>query len=115
MIPKLPADPAARAQRKANLLLASELMRGQAVAAFDQVGERADGWANRLLWIKGLFSQPAVLAVASGEKKVKGPVNTLGSERRGRGPRGGMSRRDRQAANQSGDAPAAGSAPAGPQ
>ncbi|HEY0955344.1 MAG TPA: hypothetical protein VGE36_11345 [Roseateles sp.] len=66
MIPKLPADPAARAQRKANLLLASELMRGQAVAAFDSVGERADGWANRLLWIKGLFSQPAVLAVASG-------------------------------------------------
>jgi hypothetical protein len=66
MIPKLPTDPALRAQRKANLLLASELMRGQASLAFDDIGGRADGWVHRLLWIKGVFSQPAVLAAASG-------------------------------------------------
>jgi small subunit ribosomal protein S5 len=42
--------------------------------------------------------------VKSGEKQAKGPVNTLGSERRGRG--GPRSRRDRQAERTSGDAPA---------
>lgn len=54
-------------------------------------------------------------AAVDAEKKVRGPVNTLGSERRGRrgGPGGGMSRRDRQATRESGDTPpAAGAAPA---
>lgn len=51
-------------------------------------------------------------AAADAEKKVRGPVNTLGSERRGRrggpgGGGGGMSRRDRQASKESGDAPGA--------
>ncbi|HYD00042.1 MAG TPA: hypothetical protein VEB22_02350, partial [Phycisphaerales bacterium] len=56
-------------------------------------------------------------AATDGEKKVRGPVNTLGSERRGRrGGPGGMSRRDRQATRETGDAPAApGAAPAAPK
>ncbi|MDP1661060.1 MAG: 30S ribosomal protein S5 [Phycisphaerales bacterium] len=60
---------------------------------------------------KGKAYAPAAIDT---EKKVRGPVNTLGSERRGR--RGGnMSRRDRQATKESGDAPpAAGAAPAAP-
>lgn len=55
-------------------------------------------------------------AAVDAEKKVRGPVNTLGSERRGRrgGPGGGgMSRRDRQASKESGEAPGtAGATPA---
>ncbi|MBY0308721.1 MAG: 30S ribosomal protein S5 [Phycisphaerales bacterium] len=56
-------------------------------------------------------------AASDSEKKVRGPVNTLGSERRGRrGGPGGMSRRDRQATRESGDTPPAapGTAPAAP-
>ena len=56
-------------------------------------------------------------AASDAEKKVRGPVNTLGSERRGRrGGPGGMSRRDRQATRDSGDTPPAapGAAPAAP-
>jgi len=47
--------------------------------------------------------------IKSGDKHAKGPVNTLGSERRGRG--GPRSRRDRQAERTSGDAPAPLAAP----
>lgn len=52
-------------------------------------------------------------AASTGEKKVKGPVNTLAQERRNArgGPRG--SRRDRAQQNQTGDAPAAPAADAG--
>lgn len=66
MIPRIPADPAERAERKANLLLASELLRGQAALAVDDLGERADGWARRLMAWRSLLSNPAVLAAAGG-------------------------------------------------
>lgn len=40
MIPRIPEDPARRAQRKADLLMASQLLRGQAVLAVDDLGDR---------------------------------------------------------------------------
>jgi small subunit ribosomal protein S5 len=46
---------------------------------------------------------------AGGEKAMKGPVNTLAAERRA-SQRGGKSRRDKQAEQSSGDAPAAAAA-----
>lgn len=64
MIPRIPADPAQRAERKANLLLASELLRGQAVLAVDDIGQRADGWALRVMAWRKLLSNPIVLAAA---------------------------------------------------
>jgi len=66
MIPRIPANPAQRSERKANLLLASELMRGQAVMSVDDVGRRADGWVVRILAWRDLLSSPVVLATASG-------------------------------------------------
>lgn len=62
MIPRIPADPALRAQRKADLLLASELLRGQSALAVDDLGQRADGWVRRILAWRDLLSHPAVLA-----------------------------------------------------
>ncbi len=64
MIPRIPDDPVARAERKANLLLASEVMRGQAALAVDDLGGRADRWAVRLMAWKNLLSNPLVLATA---------------------------------------------------
>ena len=52
MIPRIPADPALRGQRKANLLLASELLRGQAQTAVDDIGQRADGLVHRVLVVR---------------------------------------------------------------
>ena len=66
MIPRIPDDPVARAERKANLLLASEVMRGQAALAVDDLGARADRWAVRLMAWKNLLSNPLVLATAGG-------------------------------------------------
>ena len=66
MIPRIPADPAARAERKANLLLASEVMRGQATLAVDDLGQRADGLVVRVKAWQRLLSNPAVLAAAGG-------------------------------------------------
>ncbi len=66
MIPRIPDDPALRAQRKANLLLASEVMRGQAVLSADDIGHRADGWVLRILAWRNLLSNPVILAAASG-------------------------------------------------
>lgn len=65
MIPRIPADPALRAQRKANLLLASELLRGQAQTAVDDIGQRADGLVHRVLVVRDWLSNPVVLAAAS--------------------------------------------------
>lgn len=64
MIPRLPADPELRSQRKADLLLASELLRSQIVLATDDLGERADVWGRRWLWVKGWMADPRVQAVA---------------------------------------------------
>ncbi len=66
MIPRIPDDPALRAQRKANLLLASEVVRGQAALSVDDLGERADGWVRRILSWRDLLTSPAVLAAAGG-------------------------------------------------
>jgi hypothetical protein len=69
-------DPARqRALRKQDLLLASQLARGQAMAAFDELGERADTLALRVarvrlwlsdpqLWLAGSAAGGLVLAIA---------------------------------------------------
>lgn len=62
MIPRIPADPTARTRRKEDLLLASGLLRVQAVRELNDLGGRADVWGRRWLWAKGWLSQPAVLA-----------------------------------------------------
>lgn len=64
MIPRLPTDPAQRDRRKADLLLASGLLRGQAALAVDDLGERADGWVRRVLAWRDLLTNPIVLAAA---------------------------------------------------
>jgi hypothetical protein len=81
MIPRIPSDPRLRAERKANLLLASELLRGQAQIAVDDLGERADGLVNRVLTVREWLSNPAVLAAASGGAAF---FAAAGSRRRGR-------------------------------
>lgn len=81
MIPRIPADRALRSRRKANLLLASELLRGQATAAVDDLGERADGLVNRVLVVRGWLSNPVVLAAASGGAAF---FAAAGQRRRGR-------------------------------
>ena len=81
MIPRIPSDPRLRAERKANLLLASELLRGQAQLALDDVGERADGWVRRVQTVRDWLSNPAVLAAASGGAAF---FAAAGSKRRGR-------------------------------
>jgi len=81
MIPRIPSDPRLRAERKANLLLASELLRGQTQTAVDDLGERADGLVNRVLTVRDWLSNPAVLAAASGGAAF---FAAAGSKRRGR-------------------------------
>lgn len=66
MIPRIPADPAERAARKANLLLASEVLRGQAALAVDDLGQRADAQALRVLAWRRLLTSPVVLAALGG-------------------------------------------------
>ena len=81
MIPRIPADPVQRSERKANLLLASELMRGQAALSVDDVGQRADGWVRRILAWRDLLSNPVVLAAASGGAAL---FASAGADRRGK-------------------------------
>ena len=64
MIPRIPDNPAERAERKANLLLASEVVRGQAALAVDDLGGRADGLVVRVVAWRNLLSNPVVLAAA---------------------------------------------------
>lgn len=81
MIPRIPVDAAARAQRKANLLLASELLRGQTTLAADDLGQRADVLVRRLLSWRAVLTSPIVLAVAgSGAALLAG----AGQQRRGK-------------------------------
>lgn len=85
MIPRIPHDPRQRAERKADLLLASELLRGQAQLAVDDLGQRADGWVRRVLTVRDWLSSPVVLAaVGSGAAFFA----TAGQKRRGRFWRG---------------------------
>jgi hypothetical protein len=65
MIPRIPDDPALRSERKANLLLASELLRGQVQRDVDDLGERADGVVYRARTVRDWVSNPVVLAAAS--------------------------------------------------
>ena len=66
MIRSIPTDPVARAERKADLLLASEVLRGQAVSAVDDLGQRADSLTLRAIAWRNLLSNPFVLAAAGG-------------------------------------------------
>lgn len=65
MIPRIPHDPHLRAERKANLLLASELLRGQAQIAVADLGERADGLVRRVRVVRDWVTDPTVIAAAS--------------------------------------------------
>ena len=65
MIPRIPDDPRLRDERKANLLLASELLRGQAARDVDDLGERADVVVRRALAVRDWVTDPIVLAAAS--------------------------------------------------
>jgi hypothetical protein len=65
MIPRIPHDPRLRSERKANLLLASELLRGQAQRDVDDLGQRADGLVSRVLTVRDWLTNPTVLAAAS--------------------------------------------------
>jgi hypothetical protein len=60
VIPHPPADPAARERRKRDLLLASELARGQAAAALEQVGSRVDRVAYGAIRLRAWAVQPPV-------------------------------------------------------
>lgn len=66
MIPRIPNDPLQRAERKANLLLASELLRGQVQRDVTDLGDRADVVVNRVMVVRGWLSDPTVLAAAGG-------------------------------------------------
>lgn len=65
MIPRIPDDLARRAERKQDLLLASALLRGQAVAAVDDLGERADVWGRRWQWLQAQLADPWVRAATT--------------------------------------------------
>lgn len=64
-MPRIPSDPAARERRKADLLLASGLLRGQAVIAVDDLGERADVWGRRWQWLRAQLADPWVQAAGA--------------------------------------------------
>jgi len=81
MIRNMPEGSAARAERKADLLLASRVLRGQAMAAVDDLGQRADGLALRAIAWRDLFSNPVVLAAAGGGAAF---FAAIGKQKRGR-------------------------------
>ncbi|MFG6485608.1 hypothetical protein ACG04R_02930 [Roseateles sp. BYS78W] len=81
MIPTIPDDPRLRDERKANLLLASELLRGQVGRDVDDLGERADAVVHRVLVVRGWLSDPTVLAAAGGAAAF---FATAGQKRRGK-------------------------------
>ena len=66
MMPRIPSDPRLRAERKANLLLASQLLRSQVQRDVDDIGGRADGLVGRVLTVRDWLSHPAVLAAVGG-------------------------------------------------
>ena len=66
MIPSIPHDPLARAERKANLLLASQLLRGQARRDVDELSQRADSLVSRVLTARDWLTDPVLLAAVSG-------------------------------------------------
>lgn len=56
-----PRDPAARERRKQDLLMASQVLRGQADFALNTLGERADVVVGRYRRVRDFVRQPAVL------------------------------------------------------
>jgi hypothetical protein len=59
-------DPALRrSRRKQDLLLASGLARGQAVGAFDEIADRADRFADRVLRVGTWLSSPTAAAAGA--------------------------------------------------
>lgn len=60
MIPHAHTDPPARERRKHDLLLASALARGQAVAALAEVGPRIDWVARGAFELRAWAAQPRV-------------------------------------------------------
>jgi hypothetical protein len=66
MIARLPQDAGQRAQRKADLLLASQVLRGQIGLAGQDIGQRADRWGQRVLTVRRWLSDPLVVAVVGG-------------------------------------------------
>lgn len=85
MIKRIPTDPAARSQRKADLLMASALLRGQAALAVDELGQRADGWVQRVRAWRNVLSSPLVVALTGGAAAF---FATSGPQQRGRFWRG---------------------------
>lgn len=59
----VPADPAARARRKADLLAASSLLRWHAAGAVDELSDRADALARRVVQMRHLATSPTVRLV----------------------------------------------------
>lgn len=76
---RTPTGPERRARRKADLLLASALLREQSALAVDDLGGRADGWARRVQAWRAALSHPVVLAAAGA-----GAAFFAGSGRSGR-------------------------------
>jgi hypothetical protein len=54
-----------RSRRKQDLLLASQLARGQAVVAFDEIADRADLVVYRVVRVRMWLSSPLVWAAGS--------------------------------------------------
>ena len=54
-----------RSQRKQDLLLASQLARGQAVGAFNELAGRADAVVHRVQQLRAWFSSPLVWMAGS--------------------------------------------------
>lgn len=89
MISRIPVSPQQRAERKANLLLASALLRGQATLAVDDLGGRADVWVRRVQAWRAVLSNPIVLAVAGGGAAFFATSGQRGRSRLWRGLRWG--------------------------
>jgi hypothetical protein len=65
MTQRAPNPTPRRSLRKQDLLLASALARGQVVSSFDQLGERADGVADRIALFRNWLASPLALAAGS--------------------------------------------------
>lgn len=64
MSTRKPVDRRARAQRKQDLLLASQVLRGQAGLALGAIGDRVDRVVDRARRVRNFLMRPAVLYTA---------------------------------------------------
>lgn len=58
---RVPADPLQRERRKQDLLLASQVMRGQIDFSLNAIGDRADLYVARFHRVRDFVQRPAVL------------------------------------------------------